>query len=397
MKGTQVKKLFFLIMIFSSVFAQTKLTNIAVLDLDPTGIDEEQSRFLSDRLRAELFNTGSFNVVERDKMNTILQEQGFQQSGCTSIECAVEIGQLLNVQEMVAGTLGKIDNIYSINLRLIDVEKGTIIQTATRDYKGILSDVLTKIIPAVANELAGTSKIVNEMQQAAEPEPVLNSYNWSVQLKFGTAALNYIQEYNDAIKEYNDNHALINFDDYPASTNAGIEIYYRVSPVWRYHAGINFIRQTGVWQFKMDDFTLGGVQFEKLEIDRQYEFSHIFIGADYIKAISDRFDLIIGADAGIIGLNSKIEQRYRTLAGEKQDSDDTFNYTAATLKLRIGFDYRLADHFVLFLYAEPLLTAKLKTEEQPSTSLFNDFNSVIYPDEINASGALLSLGVGYLF
>ena len=149
-----MKKILFLVLVFSTLYAQNSALNIAVLDLDPTGIDEEQTRFLSDRLRAELFETGSFNVIERDKMNSVLQEQGFQQSGCTSIECAVEIGQLLNVQAMVAGTLGKIENIYSINLRLIDVEKGTIIKTATRDFEGSLSDVLTRVIPEVSANLA---------------------------------------------------------------------------------------------------------------------------------------------------------------------------------------------------------------------------------------------------
>ena len=112
-----MKRFIFLILMIGSVFAQESKINIAVLDLDPTGIDDENARFLSDRLRAELFKTNHFNVVERDKMNTILQEQGFQQSGCTSLECAVEIGQLLNVEQMVAGTIGKIEKTYKCGKR----------------------------------------------------------------------------------------------------------------------------------------------------------------------------------------------------------------------------------------------------------------------------------------
>ena len=36
-----------------------------------------------------------------------MEEQGFQQSGCTSDECAAEVGQLLGVQFMVADPLEK--------------------------------------------------------------------------------------------------------------------------------------------------------------------------------------------------------------------------------------------------------------------------------------------------
>ncbi len=126
--------IFILFLFLSTSLAQNSKMNIAVIDLDPTGISNNEAEFLSDRLRTELFETGKFQVVEREKMNAILHEQGFQQTRCTSVECAIEIGQLLNVRVMVAGTIGKIDDIYSLSIRMIDVENGAIIRTATRDY-----------------------------------------------------------------------------------------------------------------------------------------------------------------------------------------------------------------------------------------------------------------------
>ena len=130
--------IFILIFIITASQAQDIKTNIAVIDLDPTSISKNESQFLSDRLRTELFETGKFQVVEREKMNAILDEQGFQQTGCTSVECAIEIGQLLNVSVMVAGSIGKIEEIYSLSIRMIDVQTGAIIRTATRDYEGKL-------------------------------------------------------------------------------------------------------------------------------------------------------------------------------------------------------------------------------------------------------------------
>ena len=97
-----------------SLFAQEQKTNIAVLDLNGTGIKTDDVLFLSNRLRTELFETGKFNVLEREQMNAILGEQRFQQSGCKTVDCAIEIGQLLNVQQMVGGSIGRIENLYSI-------------------------------------------------------------------------------------------------------------------------------------------------------------------------------------------------------------------------------------------------------------------------------------------
>ena len=67
------------------------------------------------------------------------------------------------------------------------------------------------------------------------------------------------------------------------------------------------------------------------------------------------------------------------------------------MKFRIGFDYRLADRFNLSLYADPVLASKFKTEEKQSSVLFQNFNEVIYPAEVNGSGLFFYLGLDYLF
>ena len=87
------------------VLAQTGgRINVAVMDLEATGgVAETDKRMLSDRLRTELLNTGRFKVIERNSMENILTEQGFQLTDCTSDECVIEVGQLLGVERMIAG------------------------------------------------------------------------------------------------------------------------------------------------------------------------------------------------------------------------------------------------------------------------------------------------------
>ncbi len=84
-----MNRLFSLLLVLStSLVAQT---NIAVLEFDGKNVSSEEASALTDRLRIELFKTNRFSVIEREKMDTILKEQGFQMSGCASDACAVEI------------------------------------------------------------------------------------------------------------------------------------------------------------------------------------------------------------------------------------------------------------------------------------------------------------------
>jgi len=127
---------------------------IAVLDFSNTGgISNEESVTLTNRLRSMLVRTNSMVVLERGKMEEILGEQGFQQTGCTSTECAVEVGRLLNVQKMVSGSIGRIGETYTIDLSLIDIATAAIEQSFIRDYKGAI-DGLLKEMETVANQIA---------------------------------------------------------------------------------------------------------------------------------------------------------------------------------------------------------------------------------------------------
>ena len=142
--------------------------NIAVLELRPSGISVDQAQILTDRLRSELFKTEKFIVLERDKMNEILEEQGFQLSGCTTNDCAVEIGKLIGVEQIITGNIGKLENLYTLNIRLIDVETGKILNVATEDCECSIKDVLKISIRNVCLKLLG---------QPTRDHSVTSSYN----------------------------------------------------------------------------------------------------------------------------------------------------------------------------------------------------------------------------
>ncbi|MCB4790862.1 MAG: PEGA domain-containing protein [Elusimicrobia bacterium] len=122
--------------------ANTKLT-VAVSDLNAKGVSAMEASVVSDFLRDALTNTGVFNLVERSSMEQVLAEQKFQSSGCTTDECAVKMGKMLNVQRMILGSLSKLGEIYYVSVRIVDVEKGTIINAET-----VSANSLQEIQPA---------------------------------------------------------------------------------------------------------------------------------------------------------------------------------------------------------------------------------------------------------
>lgn len=141
-----MKRFIFAILLFilsfsHSLSGQNQIT-VAVLNLDANGISEMEARTLSDELRRFLVSSNEFQVLERDNMEAILKEQGFQQSGCTSSECVVEAGKLLGVQKMVAGNIGKIGDLFNVTVRLIDVSSGKIVSNVAERYDGDIEGLL---------------------------------------------------------------------------------------------------------------------------------------------------------------------------------------------------------------------------------------------------------------
>lgn len=165
-----IRKLFLLLLFIPalSIWAQEK-TNIAVLDLKGENISASDTEIISSRLRSELVNTNKFNVIEREKMNELLKEQGVQISGLVNDSSIVQAGKLLGVKRMATGTAGKIGNLYTISLRLIDVETGKIIKTASADNTGGIETFLTESLKTASRRLAGleTANLKNNFEKPA--------------------------------------------------------------------------------------------------------------------------------------------------------------------------------------------------------------------------------------
>ncbi|MFC1547218.1 PEGA domain-containing protein [Candidatus Neomarinimicrobiota bacterium] len=144
---------------------------LAIIDFDGFGISTQEASVLTNRLSTYLVQAGVYRIIERGQMKQILEEQDFQMTGCTSDECAVEIGQLLGAQLILAGSFGKIGSTYTIDMRIIDVTTGGIIQTASHDVRGEIDDVLTSGLSEAARKLTGGAAVEAAPAPISVPTP----------------------------------------------------------------------------------------------------------------------------------------------------------------------------------------------------------------------------------
>lgn len=144
--------------VFCFISAQT---TIAVIDFDGRGISTDEVATLTDRFRDKLTKTNQYSVIERGKMEEVLKEQGFQQSGCASDECVVEVGQLIGVQQMVGGSIGKVGSVFTLSARIIEVESGKIINVTNYDHTGDLGGLLTSGMRKAVQQLIASKLLYN--------------------------------------------------------------------------------------------------------------------------------------------------------------------------------------------------------------------------------------------
>lgn len=108
-----MKKSFILVLVAMLVLpligsAQAKI-RVAVMEFENNAAHEwstwELGKAAQDAMVTALVESGMFTVIERQKLEMILQEQGLGQSGAVTPQSAAKIGKLLGVQIIITGSV----------------------------------------------------------------------------------------------------------------------------------------------------------------------------------------------------------------------------------------------------------------------------------------------------
>ena len=144
MKNT-ITYIFLIFLIVATVQAQDARPTVAILDFEGQGISVQEVQTLTERMRSEIGATNAVRLIERKAIESIMAEQGLAQSGCVSDECAAEVGQLLGVQFMINGSIGKLGDSYTIDVKMFSVETGATERSVNATHEGEISGLLTEM------------------------------------------------------------------------------------------------------------------------------------------------------------------------------------------------------------------------------------------------------------
>jgi len=140
--------LLFYINLFSASTSIEKKT-LAILDFSNNSlIDKEKHASLSQGLAeimiTELSKVQNLKLVERQKINSLIQEMQLSQSGIVSDNAGIQVGKLLGAHFLVFGSyMISFDKKIRVDIRIVEVETGVTIEA------GEVTNKVTKLFEII--------------------------------------------------------------------------------------------------------------------------------------------------------------------------------------------------------------------------------------------------------
>ncbi len=154
------------------LFAESKI-RIAVLDITVENVGMIYGSAIKNLVEEQLFRNDSVDLLERNRIDAVLKEQGFQLTGCTEESCAVEIGKILSAHVMVIGSVSRVKN-YNVTLKFVNVQDTRIllVRSAEVETEDEIVDAAKKLSERVSKQIKAISegkKIIFEDINLLEP------------------------------------------------------------------------------------------------------------------------------------------------------------------------------------------------------------------------------------
>ncbi len=207
-----MKKVLIILLVFIpflAIGAQEKM-RIAIMDFEAKDIPKSEAVKISELIRNDIINTGSYTVVERSQMDKILKEQGFQQTGCTDVSCAVEIGKMLSTKKILVGTVMQLGDNIVITGRIVDVEKGTaeFSEKQTAGSKNQIYSAVSKFVDNLTDKINGNYKNSGTENGTKSAQADNNPYGILTLSSLGLTAVSFGGGYyfDTRIKSANDSY-----------------------------------------------------------------------------------------------------------------------------------------------------------------------------------------------
>ncbi|MEA1986944.1 MAG: FlgO family outer membrane protein [Candidatus Marinimicrobia bacterium] len=139
---------------------------------DLQGNASNLGKYIAEELTTRLYLTKRFDVVERQMMDKILEEQNLSLHGYIDIDSKVGVGKVLGVDAIVSGSITDLGEYIKINARLISPEDGKVFSVASVK---ILKDGVINKLMGQSIETKKTGKPITKDQPPihVEKEPIV--------------------------------------------------------------------------------------------------------------------------------------------------------------------------------------------------------------------------------
>jgi hypothetical protein len=165
------------ILLFSIVSFAQDVPSVAVLDFDTRGYNEVERYQIIQKLSLEMINMEGYEVMDNYDIEYISDRDEIDFTGCFSRICLKELGEKLDVNFILTGSMNLLGEKVSTTVRLFDVNKGSFVNSANRNYVDVPKNDLL-MAELTLNDMMGIQndpELVRRVTIANDYENILNN------------------------------------------------------------------------------------------------------------------------------------------------------------------------------------------------------------------------------
>jgi hypothetical protein len=147
---------------------------------DVASSEMNEGQYVSEQYADLLSRLGLFKVMDHKNVTRILGDKNKLNTdqACASKDCALAVGQLLNVDYTIYGVIGHIGNLSSLETGLVNIKNRNEAQRAVTDFEGSQQEFSNTAPSENIKSLFGVTNIpekqaVTEKETVSQPEPVI--------------------------------------------------------------------------------------------------------------------------------------------------------------------------------------------------------------------------------
>jgi hypothetical protein len=134
-------------------------TTVAVLPLRALGAPAESARALDKTLRNEVEAVPEARLVDRAAVEAALQ----QEADCLAqVRCAAAAAVKAGAQQLIVGTVSRLGDAFTLDLKLVDAQTGQELRRATHPMSG-KEDALIEVLRGIAVELLAPARYTGRL------------------------------------------------------------------------------------------------------------------------------------------------------------------------------------------------------------------------------------------